>query len=219
MGQITIAIDGPAGAGKSSVSKGVAEHLGYTYIDTGAMYRALTLISIEEKIAPDDGAALADRLKTLDIVLSPGKVHLGERDISDDIRRPEVSALVSEVCAHPEVRRELVRRQREMAVGGGVVMEGRDIGTVVLPNADLKIYLTANSRIRAIRRARQLKQAGIESDLDQLEKDIILRDHKDSTRKDSPLRQADDAIVHDDSDESLEESIESLVRIAKAHGA
>ncbi|HDR90639.1 MAG TPA: (d)CMP kinase, partial [candidate division Zixibacteria bacterium] len=142
MGRITIAIDGPAGAGKSSVSKGVAEELGYIYIDTGAMYRALTLISIEENIPPDNGPALAERLKSLDIVLSPGKVHIGERDISGDIRRPEVSALVSEVCAHPEVRRELVRRQREMAVGGGVVMEGRDIGTVVLPNADLKIFLT-----------------------------------------------------------------------------
>lgn len=219
MSAITIAIDGPAGAGKSSVSKGLAERLGYTYIDTGAMYRALTLVSIEEKIAPSDGTALAERLKDLDIRLMPGKVVIGNRDVTDEIRLPEVTALVSEVCAHPEVRRELVRRQRQMATSGGIVMEGRDIGTVVLPNADLKIFLTANSRIRAIRRARQLKEAGIEFDIDQLELDIIERDRKDSTRDDSPLRQAEDAVVHDDSEESLEESIASLERLAKTYGA
>jgi cytidylate kinase len=219
MRAITIAIDGPAGAGKSSVSKGLAERLGYIYIDTGAMYRALTLISIEENIAPSDGTALAEKLKDLDIRLTPRKVFIGDRDVTTEIRLPEVTALVSEVCAHPEVRRELVRRQRKMASSGGVVMEGRDIGTVVLPDADLKIYLTANSRIRAIRRARQLKEVGIEFDLDQLEVDIIERDRKDSTREDSPLRQAEDAVVHDDSEESLEESIDSLERLAKSHGA
>lgn len=219
MNAITIAIDGPAGAGKSSVSRGVARELGYTYIDTGAMYRALTLIAIEERIPANDGAALAERLKTLDIQLLPEKVKIGDRDITADIRMPTVDALVSEVCAHTEVRRELVKRQRKMALKGGVVMEGRDIGTVVLPEADLKVYLTANTRIRAIRRAKQLKEAGIECDVEELEREIIERDRKDSTRKDSPLKKADDAIVHDDSEETLQESIESLVKLAKAHGA
>ncbi len=219
MSAITIAIDGPAGAGKSSVSKGVAGKLGYLYIDTGAMYRALTLIAIEEKISPSDGVKLAEKLKELDIELFPDGIVIGDRDITADIRKPEVDALVSEVCSHREVRRELVRRQREMAKEGGVVMEGRDIGTVVLPDADLKIYLTANTRIRAIRRARQLKEAGIERDVDVLEKEIIERDRKDSTREDSPLKVAENAIVHDDSDETLQETIDNLVKLAKAHGA
>ncbi len=219
MGEIKIAIDGPAGAGKSSVAQGVAERLGYLYIDTGAMYRALTLVCIERKIPPGDGGMLGAVLHDFDIRLTPEKTFIGGRDISEEIRAPEVSALVSEVCAHPSVRREMVRRQREMASHGGIVMEGRDIGTVVLPGAELKIYLTAGSRIRAIRRGRQLKAAGIEFDLDELEREIILRDHKDSTREDSPLQKAEDAILHDDSEETLEESINSLEKLAREHGA
>jgi len=216
---ISIAIDGPAGAGKSSVSRGLAEKLGYIYIDTGAMYRALTLVAIEENISPADEIMLAERLSDMDIRLESAGIYIGQRDVSDEIRTPEVSALVSEVCAHSKVRREMVERQRQMAIEGGIVMEGRDIGSVVLPNADLKIFLTANSRIRAIRRAKQLEAAGIASDIDRIEKEIITRDHKDSTRKDSPLMRAEDAIVHDDSDETLEESIQNLFMLAKKHGA
>ncbi|RKZ27959.1 (d)CMP kinase, partial [bacterium] len=215
MPKIRVAIDGPAGAGKSTIARLLAERLGYIYIDTGAMYRALTLVSIEENIAPDDANALAARLGDLDIRLANGKTYIGHRNISTDIRAPEVDARVSEVCAHPEVRREMVKRQREMAAGGGVVMEGRDIGTVVLPDAELKIFLTASSRVRAERRAGQLRNAKIEYDIDALEKEIERRDRMDSTREDSPLKPAEDAVLIDNSKDSVEETIERVIKIAR----
>jgi len=219
MGRIRIAIDGPAGVGKSTIARLLAERLGYLYIDTGAMYRALTLVSIEEGIPPEDGNALAERLRDLDIRLEHKDIYIDDRNISAAIRKPDVDALVSQVCAHPEVRREMVRRQREMAAAGGVVMEGRDIGTVVLNGAELKLFLTASPRIRAIRRAGQLDRAGIDYDLDKLEQEIVERDRKDSTRVDSPLKQADDAILIDNSNEILDETLERVVRLAEEHGA
>ena len=213
MKAIKIAIDGPAGSGKSSVARRLAEKLEFTYIDTGAMYRALTLVAIEEEIPPADGEALAARLHEQDIHLEPGRTLIGDRDVSEEIRTPEVDALVSEVCAHPAVRREMVRRQREMAREHGVVMEGRDIGTVVFPDAELKIFLTASPAVRAVRRSWQLERAGIDFDIDELEKDIVRRDDKDSTRGDSPLCKAEDAILVDNSGESLEESVQRIYDI------
>ncbi len=208
--KIAIAIDGPAGSGKSTIAKMLAERLGYLYLDTGAMYRALTLIAIEEGIDPSDGSALEARLHDLDIRLLPNKTLIGERDISAEIRTPEVDALVSQVCAHPEVRREMVRRQRAIAHNENVIMEGRDIGTVVMPDASLKIFLTASPKERARRRAKQLEKAGVEFDIETLEHDIIQRDTKDSTRADSPLRKAEDAIEIDDTGDSIWETLSKI---------
>jgi cytidylate kinase len=212
-GKFRIAIDGPAGSGKSTIARMLADRLDYVYLDTGAMYRALTFVAIAEGIDPSDSGALTKKLHTLDIRTMPNRTYVGERDVSKEIRTPAVDTLVSQVCAHPSVRQEMVRRQREIAGEGGVVMEGRDIGTVVLPNAECKIFITASTAIRAQRRAAQLENASIDYNIEEIERDIVARDTKDSTRADSPLCRAEDAVNIDNSDETIEESVQHIESI------
>ena len=214
-----IAIDGPAAAGKSTSAKLVAKRLGYLYIDTGAMYRAVALMAIREGIAFDDAQALTDLTKRTDIRLeSEGdtyKVFVNGEDVSAAIRQPEVGNAASPISAIEGVRQVLVQKQQEMAAACSVVMDGRDIGTVVLPNADCKVFLTAASRIRAERRALELQQRGLAADIDEIEADIIERDHRDSNRTHSPLKQAEDAHLLDSSSLDIDEVVSIIMRWAE----
>ncbi len=214
-----IAIDGPAGAGKSTVAKITADRLGYLYIDTGAMYRAAALLALEQGVAFDDAPALAELVRANEIDLQPApsgcRVLLNGRDVSADIRLPEVGNAASPVSAVPEVRELLVARQQELAKARPVVMDGRDIGTVVLPEAECKIFLTASTRVRALRRANELRLKGLPVDLEQVEREIEERDRRDSTRAVSPLRQAEDAVLLDSSDMGIEEVVSRIISLAE----
>ncbi|OAT86414.1 (d)CMP kinase [Desulfotomaculum copahuensis] len=201
-GKISIAIDGPAGAGKSTVAREVARRLGLLYIDTGAMYRALTLTAIQQGVDLSDRAALTELAQKTVIRLDAGsggetRVWADGRDVTGRIRDQAVTRLVSLVAGVPGVRKEMVRRQREMAAGGGVVMEGRDIGTVVLPEAQVKIFLTASVEARAARRRAELAAGGVNVDRDELIRAIARRDELDSTRAADPLRPAAGAVIID----------------------
>ncbi|GAB86558.1 (d)CMP kinase [Gordonia rubripertincta] len=203
-----VAIDGPAGTGKSSVSKLLAEKVGASYLDTGAMYRAVTLAVLDAGVALDDPAGIARVVDAIDIELIPNgdgssTVLLDGRDVSGPIRTDHVTSAVSAVSAVPEVRTKLVALQRQNAQGRFVVVEGRDIGTVVFPAADVKIFLTATPEARADRRHKQNLAAGRDSDYAAVLDSVNRRDHLDSTRAVSPLRAADDAIVVDTSDKTL----------------
>lgn len=194
-----IAIDGPAGAGKSTVAKQLAQKLGYLYIDTGAMYRAVALAALRGGIAVDDAerlTELADRT-VIDLCSEDGvySVFLDGEDVSETIRLPEVGAAASPVSAVPGVRQHLLRQQRRMAAGGCVIMDGRDIGTVVLPNADLKIFLTASPEERAKRRFLEQQAKGIDCTLEQVKEEMAQRDYRDSHRAAAPLTRAEDAIL------------------------
>jgi cytidylate kinase len=216
--KIVIAIDGPAASGKSTTAKLVAERLGYLHIDTGAMYRAITLKVVEEKIpleAIDRIQALAENTSIrLERRNGQQRVFLDGRDVTEAIRSPEVTKHVSLISSYPQVRTVMVREQRRMAEAGGVVLEGRDIGTVVLPNADLKIYMTADVVERARRRKRELEQAGVGVDEEALRAEIEERDRRDSTRATSPLRKAPDAIVLDTSHLTVEQQVDFIVQRA-----
>jgi cytidylate kinase len=218
MKKIIIAIDGPAGSGKSSSAKIVAERLGYIYIDTGAMYRAITLEALRRGIADneDEIYKILDELK-IELHPSPNgqRTILNGEDVSDAIRLPEVTRWVSPVSAMKCVREKLVAEQRQIGQNGGVVMDGRDIGTVVFPNAELKIYLVASIEARSERRAKELREKNIEVDLEELKKQIVDRDIYDSTRPISPLRKADDAIEIDTSNMTLQEQSELIIELAK----
>ena len=203
-----VAIDGPAGTGKSSVSKLLADKVGASYLDTGAMYRAVTLAVLDAGVALDDPAGIARVVDAIDIELIPNgdgssTVLLDGRDVSGPIRTDHVTSAVSAVSAVPEVRTKLVALQRQNAQGRFVVVEGRDIGTVVFPAADVKIFLTATPEARADRRHKQNLAAGRDSDYAAVLDSVNRRDHLDSTRAVSPLRAADDAIVVDTSDKTL----------------
>ncbi|OFJ52214.1 (d)CMP kinase [Mycolicibacterium grossiae] len=205
MSEATIAIDGPAGTGKSSVSRGLARSIGARYLDTGAMYRIVTLAVLRAGVDPADADAVADLAATVDLSVGfdpdEDRSYLAGEDVSAEIRGDAVTRAVSAVSAVPAVRARLVQRQRELADGpGSVVVEGRDIGTVVLPDADVKIFLTASAEERARRRNDQNVAGGAPSDYDGVLADVRRRDHLDSTRAVSPLRAADDAIVVDSSD-------------------
>lgn len=202
-----IAIDGPAGAGKSTIARGVAQRLGVDHLDTGAMYRAVAYVAIRQGVDPDDEAAVSALLEQVRIDLHGDVVTVDGHDVTVEIRSATVTAAVSAVAANSMVRRDLVRRQRDWVdARPGAVVEGRDIGTVVFPDAALKVYLTASPRVRAQRR---VAQAG--GDLDEIERSIARRDAMDSQRVDSPLRPADDAWTLDTSEMSVDDVIDRVV--------
>ncbi len=210
-----IAIDGPSGSGKSSVGRALAEALSYTYLDTGAMYRALALRALEQNIPRDDSAALAHLAATATISFDEtGKrVLLDGRDVTDEIRTPEATKAASEVAKTGAVRRELVRRQQDLGRAGGVVLDGRDIGSVVFPTAEVKFYLDAAPEQRARRRFDELRISGQETSLEAVLDDIRTRDQQDMSRKNSPLVRCADAVYVDTTDLSQDEVIGRLLAL------
>jgi cytidylate kinase len=216
--KMIIAIDGFAGAGKSTTAKLLAQKLGYLYIDTGAMYRAVTYLAIERKIL-DNPLAVIEAVKTSNLLLqySDGKttVFLNDTDITDKIRTYEINSKVSDISKIEEVRKELVKKQQAMGSNGAVVMEGRDITTVVFPNADLKIFLTASIEQRAIRRLKEIKDTQPEITLEDIKNNLLNRDDIDSHREISPLRKADDAIEIDTSSVTIDEQVDEIYEKVK----
>ncbi|MCZ2259477.1 (d)CMP kinase [Sporosarcina sp. G11-34] len=217
--RIKIAIDGPAAAGKSTIAKMTAEKLGYTYIDTGAMYRALTHKALQKNIDIIDGQLLEELLKETEITLvrleDDQAVLVDGQDVSEEIRSQQVTSAVSSVAAHSGVRELMVEKQRILADGLGVVMDGRDIGTHVLPNAELKVFMTASVEERALRRHNENKKRGMISSLEQLELEISERDRADSERIVSPLKMAEDAVLIDTTSMSINEVAEEISRLAE----
>ena len=217
--KIQIAIDGPAAAGKSTIAKLAALELGYTYIDTGAMYRAITYKAQQQNIDLENEEKLTSLLLETDIELIPTKdgqlVLLDGIDVSDAIRSNSVTSSVSAVAAHASLREEMVKRQLHMAAGGGVVMDGRDIGTHVMINAELKVFMSASVEERANRRQLDNEQRGIDSTVTQLMKEIAERDKMDSERVASPLVQAKDAIYLDTTNLSIQEAAQHIIQLAK----
>ncbi|HEY2419813.1 MAG TPA: (d)CMP kinase [Neobacillus sp.] len=215
--RISIAIDGPAAAGKSTVAKIVAEKLSYIYIDTGAMYRALTYKAIENDLNLDMEGPLLEVLFATDIELFPSDngqlVYVDQQDVSKEIRTSEVTNSVSIVSKHQKVREEMVRRQQAFAINGGVVMDGRDIGTHVLPNAEVKVFLLASVKERAERRYIENLQKGYPSDLEKLTEEIARRDKIDSEREVAPLKKADDAIEIDTTSLTIPDVVEKIMAL------
>ena len=214
-----IAIDGPAGAGKSTAAKNAAKELGFLYVDTGAMYRTIALYLLRNQVAIEDEDALERALEKISVTMSyeNGLQHmfLNGEDVSGLIRTQEVSDMASRSSARPAVRKKLLDLQRDLAAREDVLMDGRDIGTAILPNADLKIFLTASSGERARRRYLELKEKGETASLSEIQKEIEKRDYRDTHRETSPLRQAEDAVLLDSSDLNLEEVVERIVSLAK----
>lgn len=212
-----IAIDGPAGAGKSTIAKKLAKDLGYVYVDTGAMYRAMAYYFIQNGIKADDVLAIEKACVDVDVTITykdgEQQVILNGENVNGVIRNEEVGNMASATSIYPVVRTKLVELQRILAQKENVIMDGRDIGTVVLPNANVKIFLTASSRVRATRRYEELQAKGIECNLDEIEKDIIERDRRDMNRETSPLKQADDAILLDSSDLDIDGVVERMKEI------
>ena len=223
-----IAIDGPAGAGKSTVAQRVAERLGFLLVDTGALYRAVALAAQEAGVDWNDEAALGELASGLELEFqrvpgegndAPPHLFLNGRDRSEDIRTPEISLGASEVSKHPSVRRTLLSLQRRLGAEGGVVLEGRDIGTVVFPDAELKVFLTASPESRATRRVSDLAERGIVADFGQTLADIQLRDERDANRPVSPLRAASDAVTLDTTHLDVDSVVEQLAELARSKGA
>lgn len=215
-----IAIDGPAGAGKSTLAKRAAEKLGYVYIDTGAMYRSVAWKVLQEyrdgEFTDADIAAVADNLTvTLSYENGSQRIAVDGIDVSEAIRTPEVTAIVSQVAAISSVRRKMVVLQQKMASNGGVIMDGRDIASKVLPNADVKIFLTASIEERANRRYKEMKEKGFEVDLAKLRDEIAARDKADSEREESPLVRVPEAILLDTTNMNLDEAEAAIIRLAE----
>lgn len=219
MKKLIVAIDGPAGAGKSTVARSVAQRLNYTYIDTGAMYRAVTWALMQRGVPVEDTSQVIKIAEELNLMLTciDGRtvVRVDEVDITEAIRTPEVSRLVSLVSQIGRVREAMVGLQRQMADLGGVVMDGRDIGTHVLPNADIKIFLTASIEERARRRWRELCDKGYKVDFDELKNDIACRDKADCERDIAPLLQAKDAILVDTTEMSIAQAVEHILLLCE----
>lgn len=218
--RFAIAIDGPAGAGKSTIAKILAKELGIVYIDTGAMYRAVALAVLRKGMGTKDSEEVFETLKEINISMQLGEngqeIILNRENVNSLIRTPEVSAGSSNVAAFPEVRKRMVEIQRRIAEENDVVMDGRDIGTNVLPNADLKIFLTASVESRAKRRYDELKQKGYENiSLKKIEDEIIERDYNDSNREYNPLKAADDAVVLDTTNLSIDEVVKEILNMLK----
>lgn len=216
----SIAIDGPSGAGKSTLARALAKALGYLYVDTGAIYRTVGLQAFRTGVDPEDRDGVIALLPGLDISLGYGedgvqRMFLNGEDVSQAIRQHEISRYASCVSALPEVRAFLLDRQRQLAAEHDVVMDGRDIGTVVLPQADVKIFLTAAPEARARRRWLELQQRGEQTDYETVLRDVIDRDEKDTNRATAPLRQAEDAVLADTTQLDLEQSLDLLIHIAK----
>ncbi len=220
MKRIAVAIDGFSGCGKSSTARELAKALDYTYIDSGAMYRGVTYLLTQAEVQLEDSVAVQQVLDQLDLHFvssDEGVIHLhnGEKDLEPFLRTMEVNERVSAVSAIPEVRVKLVRQQQELGKAGGIVMDGRDIGTVVFPNAELKLFLTADVNVRAERRKRELEGKGISATLDEIIKNFNERDKLDSKREVSPLRKADDAVELDTSFLTFEEQINRVLTMAE----
>jgi cytidylate kinase len=217
--RLNIAIDGPAGAGKSTIAKMVSKKLNCIYVDTGAMYRAVALFFIKNGIASDDEKRIAKEIENIqvDIQFEAGdqKVLLNGKDVTEEIRAERVGNWASEISKYTLIREYLVKMQREVATKQDVVMDGRDIGTVVLPQANVKIYLTASSKVRAMRRYNELTQKGVFCDIHDIEQGIMERDAQDMNREISPLRQAKDAILIDSSNMTIDEVVEKIVSLAR----
>lgn len=211
---ISVAIDGPSGAGKSTLAKRLAKELGYLYVDTGAMYRSIGLFALRKGVDPKDEAAVTALLPQIQIELryvnGAQRMLLCGEDVSEAIRAEEVGMATSAVSAHPPVRAFLLELQRGMARTHDILMDGRDIGTVILPNASVKIFLTASAEARATRRFRELQEKGVDTDFETVLEDIRRRDYQDSHRATAPLRQAEDAVLVDTSEMDLEESFQAL---------
>jgi len=218
--RLTIAIDGPAGAGKSTAAKRLARRLDYTLLDTGAIYRAVALRAREANVDWGDGKRCAEMAQGLDISFAfdgeRNRVYLGERDVSDAIRQPAINEGASRVSALPEVRAALLELQRRLARGGGVVAEGRDVGTVVFPNADVKVFLTASAEARARRRFDEDRAKGLPVVFEKVLAEQVERDERDSKRLTAPLKQAEDAHLIDSSALSIDEVVEQIARIAES---
>lgn len=217
----SIAIDGPAGAGKSTVARAAAKELNFLYVDTGAIYRTVALAVDRLGIDPGDGEAVARALPALKIRMDHGpsgeqRMFLGEEDVSKAIRENRVSALASKVSALPQVRAFLLDFQRQLARENNVIMDGRDIGTVVLPRAEVKVFLTAAPEARARRRLLELELRGQQADYDTILKEIVQRDKQDRERAAAPLKQAEDAVLLDTTQLNLEQSVEALLEIVRA---
>lgn len=214
-----IAIDGPAGAGKSTIAKMVAKELGFVYVDTGAMYRAMALYMINNKVDPEDSEKISSTCQSADITIKYENgeqvVYLNGENVNGQIRSEEVGKMASASSVNGDVRKKLVELQQKLAKTIDVVMDGRDIGTVVLPDAALKVYLTASSKVRAERRFKELTAKGVECDIDVIEKDIIDRDYRDMHRENSPLKQADDAVLVDSSYMTIEEVAGKIIELYK----
>ncbi|MBP3609715.1 MAG: (d)CMP kinase [Lachnospiraceae bacterium] len=217
MKKINIAIDGPAGAGKSTIARALAKDRNMVYVDTGAMYRAIGLYCSRKGMDGTDAAAVEKELDNIEVSLAYENgeqvVYLNGENVNGFIRTPEAGVMASAVSVHTAVRTKLVELQKALAEKTSVVMDGRDIGTVVLPNAEVKIYLTASSAVRAKRRYDELTAKGMECDLAQLQKEIEERDYRDMTREVSPLKKAEDAVELDTSSLSIEEVVEAMQRI------
>lgn len=217
--KIAVAVDGPAGAGKSSISKIVAKKLGYLYIDTGAMYRSVTWAVLHNHIDVNNQKAVEALLPELDLTMEASddscKVFIAGQDVTDFIRTPQVNNAVSIVASYKGVRQYLLERQRLMAEAGGVILDGRDIGSVVLPNAELKIYLTASVEARAMRRYLEVKGTVNEQTLEDIKDSVMQRDDMDKNRKESPLIQVEDAVLVDSSEMTFDETVEHILHLVQ----
>ena len=215
--KFNIAIDGPSAAGKSTIAKKLAKELGYAHLDTGAMYRCVAYFSKLKDVSFDDEEKVASLIDAMQIRFdAQGNVYLNDENVSNEIRKNEISMLTSKISAYPAVREKLVAMQQKMAEHKGYIMDGGDIGTVVLPNAEVKVYMVASVKARADRRYKEYVEKQIEADYDTIYKDIEQRDYQDMNRKTSPLKKADDAVEIDTSDMSIEEVVNTIRRLLPA---
>ena len=214
-----VAIDGPAGAGKSTIAKRVAKEMGFVYVDTGAMYRALAVFFLKQGLKPEETEKIAEVCKNAEVTIryedGMQQVYLNGENVTALLRTEEVGNMASVSSAVPEVRAQLLELQRELARTKDVVMDGRDIGTNILPNADVKVYLTASVETRAKRRYLELQEKGIACDLTEIEHDIVERDTRDMNRPIAPLKQAEDAVYIDSSDMNIDEVTEAIKSLCK----